>query len=157
MLHLLFKAGDDLCVLDARRIREVAQLVNLQALHGAPACLAGICIYRGVVIPVLDAGLLTGHQACPRFLSTRIAMVSYAGEGDGERIIGVMAASATEMVDMAETDFASDAIPPGKASWCDGVGRGPGGVLYRVNPDGLLPPEMKDILAVLSTIGLESS
>jgi len=73
-LMLLLSAGQHRYALPCRRVREVIANVNLQPLPNAPAFVAGVFNYRGLVTPVLDACRLLAGQPCAARLSTRIVL-----------------------------------------------------------------------------------
>jgi chemotaxis-related protein WspB len=78
MLLLTFTAGSNRYAVDVVRVVEVVPRVELRALPHAPAFLAGLLAYRGMVVPVIDLGLLLGAQPCQERLSTRIILVNIA-------------------------------------------------------------------------------
>lgn len=79
MLALVFELGGVRCALPCAQIHEVLPLLPLETLPGLAAHVAGMLIYRGSVIPVLDVGpLLTGEKSPPR-MSTRLVVVEVAG------------------------------------------------------------------------------
>src|SRR5262245_37400714 len=114
MLVLTFQVGGDRLALDVRQICEVVPRVQLRRVACSPPWLAGVFIYRGKVVPVLDLHRLINAGECPPHLSTRIILVpltlpsplSDKGEGrvrglDGEeRLIGVLAAQVADIREM---------------------------------------------------------
>ena len=54
MLALTFEVGSDRVAVDVRRVREVVPWVRLSPLSGRPSWVAGVFVYRGRVIPVID-------------------------------------------------------------------------------------------------------
>ena len=65
--------------LDIRRVREVVPRVRLRPVSGAPEWLAGLFVYRGQAVPVLDLHRLAGAGECPPHLSSRIILVPHGG------------------------------------------------------------------------------
>jgi hypothetical protein len=65
MLVLPFRAGQEAFALDIRRVREVVALVRLRPISGSPDWLAGLFVYRGQAVPVLDLHRLTRAGECP--------------------------------------------------------------------------------------------
>jgi chemotaxis-related protein WspB len=96
MLVLTFQVGSDRLALDVRRVREVVPCVQLQKVACSPPGLAGVFIYRGQVVPVLDLHRLMGAGECPRHLSTRIILVPNVVDGQ-ERLIGLLAAQVADI------------------------------------------------------------
>src|SRR5207248_107653 len=115
MLVLTFQVGPEPLALDIRRVREVVPRVRLRPVSGAPAWLAGVFVYRGRVVPVLDLHRLAGGGECPPHLSSRIILVPHrapgpphpalsppGGEGrvrGTERLLGLLA---TQVADLRE-------------------------------------------------------
>jgi chemotaxis-related protein WspB len=99
MLVLTFQISTDRLALDVRRVREVVPRVRLQRVAGGPPWLAGIFIYRGYVVPVIDLHRLIGSEQCPLHLSTRIILVPHVLEGE-ERLIGLLAAQVADIRQM---------------------------------------------------------
>src|SRR3954462_12123550 len=91
MLVLTFQIGDDKLALNAQRVCEVAPRVNLQRVHGGPEWLAGVFVYRGEVVPVVDLHRLAGAPACPPHLSSRIILVRPRRPAGDERLVGLLA------------------------------------------------------------------
>src|SRR5205085_7870290 len=81
MLVLTFQVGREALALDIRRVREVVPRVRLRPVSGAPAWLAGVFVYRGRVVPVLDLHRLAGGCECPLPLSSRTILVPHPPPG----------------------------------------------------------------------------
>ena len=94
MLVLTFQIGATRLALDVRRVHEVVPRVRLQPGAGGPPWLAGVFVYRGQVVPVIDLHRLVGHEECPALLSTRIILVPYPLGGE-RRLVGLLAAQVT--------------------------------------------------------------
>jgi chemotaxis-related protein WspB len=75
MLLLTFRAAESPYAVDVARVVEVVPRIDLRRLPHAPAFLAGVFDYRGLVVPVIDLGILLGSEGCPYRLSTRIILV----------------------------------------------------------------------------------
>jgi chemotaxis-related protein WspB len=80
MLLLTFRAAASLYAIDVSHVVEVLPRIDLRRLPHAPASLAGLLDYRGVVVPVIDMGILLGSDACRTRLSTRIILVNCRSE-----------------------------------------------------------------------------
>ena len=85
MLLLTFRAAESLYAVDVARVVEVVPRIDLRRLPHAPAFLAGVFDYRGVVVPVVDLGILLGSDACADRLSTRIILVDSQPGGRNPR------------------------------------------------------------------------
>jgi chemotaxis-related protein WspB len=133
VLVLTFQVGRERLALDLRRVREVVPRVRLEALSGAPDWLAGVFVYRGGVVPVIDLHRLSGAGECPAHLSSRVVLVPHGG-----RLVGLLA---TQVADVREID--ATRAPPsltadGRPDLGAVVADGPG-VLRLLDPDRLLP------------------
>jgi chemotaxis-related protein WspB len=99
MLVLGFQIGSERMALDVRRVKEVVPLVRLQPVSGSPGWLAGIFVYRGQIVPVVDLHRLIGGGECSRQLSTRIILVPRVVNGH-ERLLGLLASQVAEVREM---------------------------------------------------------
>ena len=77
MLGLVFQVGADKVAVDVCRVREVVPRVRLTVVHGVPPWIAGVFVYRGRVVPVVDLHALAGVGECPPHLSSRIILFPY--------------------------------------------------------------------------------
>ncbi len=99
MLVLTFQTGSDRLALDVRRVREVVPRVRLQPVACGPPWLAGVFVYRGQVVPVVDLHRLLGGGECQPQLSARIILVPQTFAG-GERLVGLLAARVDDVREM---------------------------------------------------------
>jgi chemotaxis-related protein WspB len=144
MLVLTFQIGNDRLALDIRKVREVVPRVQLERPAGSPAWLAGMFVYRGRVVPVLDLHRLAGAGECPPHLSSRIILVPQHG-----RLLGLLAAQVADLRDVTPPDTpfcltATDQPDLGPAL-ADGTG-----VLHLLEPDLLLPESFRGQLGVIA-------
>jgi chemotaxis-related protein WspB len=134
MLALIFQVGGDKVAVDVRRIRAVVPRVKLSAVNGGPAWMAGVFVYRGRVVPVVDLHKLAGAGECPPHLSSRIILLPWPPDA-AESLIGLLA---TQVADVRE-------VRPGVVQPIPGEGDRPG--LGQALPDGngilrLLDPDL---------------
>lgn len=99
MLALTFQIGSNRLALDIRRVKEVVPRVQLRHTAGGPSWLAGVFVYRGQVVPVLDLHRLAGAGECPPHLSSRIILVPHPGDG-ADRLLGLLAAQVADIRDL---------------------------------------------------------
>ena len=136
MLVLTFQIGDNRLALDIRRVREVVPRVELKRSLTGPAWLAGLFVYRGQAVPVVDLHRLLGGGECPHHLSSRIILVPRVDAEGTESLLGLLAA---QVADLRE-------VEPGHATALgDTPGLGPAlvdrdGILRLLDLDRLLPP-----------------
>jgi chemotaxis-related protein WspB len=99
MLVLTFQVGSDHLALEVGRIRELVPCVRLQPVACSPPWLAGVFIYRGRVVPVIDLHRLFGVGECPLHLGTRIILVPHVFDRQ-ERLVGLLAAKVADVREM---------------------------------------------------------
>ena len=147
MLVLTFRVGQSRLALDVRQIEAVLPRVALGPAAAGPAWLAGVFVYHGRVVPVVDLHRLVGAGECPAHLSSRIILVPFPGDPAG--LVGLLAAHVSDIRDLDE--------PPADSSSGDpelpDLGRmvvGPDGVLHVASLERLLPASVRSRLAGLS-------
>jgi chemotaxis-related protein WspB len=139
MFVLTFQIGDDRLALDIQRVEEVIPRVHLRPVSGAAPGLAGVFIYRGEVVPVIDLHELAGAAPCPQHLSSRIILTRLRGAEQLDRLVGLLAARVDETRDFEPR---GKALPGSSASGA--VDLGPvcavdDGVMRLFDPDRFLP------------------
>jgi len=136
MLALTFQVGPERLALDVGRIHEVVPRVRLAPAAGGPAWVAGVFVYRGRVVPVLDLYKFTGAGECPLHLSSRIILVpDPAGGGD---LVGLLATHVADVREVVATPA---------------VGAGPIPGLGRVVADGSGVLRILDADHLFATLG----
>jgi chemotaxis-related protein WspB len=138
MLALTFQIGSHQLALDIRRVREVVPRVELRSQSGGPPWLAGLFIYRGCAVPVVDLHHLLGAGECPPHLSSRIILVPVEGG-----LVGLLAA---QVADLREVTPAGPGLPS-----LGGPDLGPlvvdnGAMIHLLDVDRLLPPATRQLL-----------
>jgi chemotaxis-related protein WspB len=96
MLALTFQVGPDRVAVDVARIREVVPRVRLSPVNGGPPWIAGVFVYRGRVVPVVDLHRLTGVGECPLHLSSRIILLPYPLHAP-EALVGLLATQVADI------------------------------------------------------------
>jgi chemotaxis-related protein WspB len=133
MLALVFQVGRDRVAVDVRLVRQVVPRVALSPVGGGPPGVAGVFVYRGRVVPVVDLHRLAGAGDCPLHLSSRIILVPHRA-GGGEALVGLLATQVAEIREVApelaqaapaESDL-GPVLPDGH------------GVLHLLDPDRVL-------------------
>jgi chemotaxis-related protein WspB len=148
MLVLTFQIGSNRLALDVRRVREVVPRVRLQPIGSAPAWLAGVFIYRGGVVPVIDLHRLLGAGECPPHLSTRIILVSNTRAG-AEQLLGLLATQVADIRDMpAPAPSAVSLTVPGQPDLGTVLVHGQE-IVHLVELDRLLPESYQRQLALV--------
>ena len=104
MFVLTFQVGRERWGLDVRRVAEVVPRVRLEPASGAPH-VAGLLVYRGRPVPVIDLHKLLGAGDCPQHLSSRIILLPL-GPGEGDRFVGLLAARVADVKEVREDEIA---------------------------------------------------
>jgi len=99
MLALTFQVGADRVAIDVRRVRRVVPRVQLLPAPAGARGLAGVFVYRGRVVPVVDLHRLAGDGDCPPHLSSRIILVPFPS--GSERLVGLLAAQVADIRELA--------------------------------------------------------
>jgi len=136
MLFLGFKAARTRFAIPVRDVEEVAPLVSLSPLPGAPDYLAGLMNHRGTRLPVADLTMLLAGTASRPFASTRI-LIARAGEG---LLAGFLAERAMKTVEID----AKALTPPGApaAPYVTAVGTYGDHLVEVVDLSKVIPPEL---------------
>jgi len=152
MLALLFQIGASRFALDARHIKEVVPRVGLQPLACSPSWVAGVFVFRGQVVSVLDLHRLLGAGDCPPCLSSRIILMPFPPDQKG-RLLGLLA---TQVAELREIDPAGQALPyqfPNAQPHLGAVLADKEGILHLLDLDRLLSDAMKSELLALPVKG----
>jgi chemotaxis-related protein WspB len=136
MLVLTFQIGDNRLALDIRRVREVVPRVELKHSPTGPAWLAGLFVYRGRAVPVIDLHQLLVGGVCPHHLSSRIILVPRVDSESGEEsLLGLLAAQVADLREVEPGNTPSLGGMPGLGTPL--VDRD--GILHLLDLDRLLP------------------
>ncbi len=143
MLFLMFHVGQDRYMLDVRQVTEVTPLTGIMPIPQAPKGVAGLCNYRGQLIPVLDLSeILLSHPARRR-MHTRIVITHCAYNGGETHLLGLIVEKMTETVRLEAADFAdSGAVLPQLGA----VATDRYGFAQRIELNQLLPAPLQDAL-----------
>jgi chemotaxis-related protein WspB len=136
MLALIFQVGPDKVAVDVRRIREVVPRVKLTAVHGVLPWVAGVFVYRGRVVPVIDLHALAGVGECPPHLSSRIILFPYPLE-EPESLVGLLATQVNEIREIQPGIAQSIPGPSGRPSLGPALADGES-ILRLLDPDWML-------------------
>ncbi|MCE9562056.1 MAG: chemotaxis protein CheW [Planctomycetes bacterium] len=136
MLALMFQVGRDTVAVDVRRVREVVPRVQLSAVNGGPAWMAGVFVYRGQVVPVVDLHKLTGAGECPPHLSSRIILLPWPVDAP-ESLVGLLATQVAEIREIAVGNVQPIPGTPGQPGLGPALPDGHG-IIRILNPDWLL-------------------
>jgi chemotaxis-related protein WspB len=146
MLFLLFQLGHDRYVLEARRVVEVLPLLALKQIPQAPRGVAGIFNYRGRPVPAVDLTELTLGQPARQSLSTRIILVNYPDDAGTDRLLGLIAEQATDIVRKEPEDFVDPGVKMTAAPYLGPVAMDNQGMIQWVREQRLLPEPVRNLL-----------
>jgi chemotaxis-related protein WspB len=136
MLALIFQVGRDKVAVDVKRIREVVPRVRLSPVNGCPAWMAGVFVYRGRVVPVVDLHQLIGAGECPPHLSSRIILFPYPLDAP-ESLVGLLATQVAEIREIRPGLVQPLPSEPGRPGLGPALPDG-AGILRLLDPDWLL-------------------
>ena len=98
MLLLLFEIGNGRYALDINQIIEIVPLVKFKKIPTTPDYVSGLMNYRGEGTPVIDLCQLIDSVTFENALSTRIIVVKYPINDEGDKPLGLIANNVTETV-----------------------------------------------------------
>jgi chemotaxis-related protein WspB len=75
MLLIMCHAGVDRYAIESRHVAEVVPQVTLQRPKGLPSRLAGLMVYHGATMFIIDLTQLTRGVPCPNRLNSRIIVL----------------------------------------------------------------------------------
>ncbi len=85
--------------LDASRVQEILDLVNVTEVPGGPAFLNGLVNVRGKVVPLADLRLKFEMAATPPTIDTRIVVINVLLDGE-MTTVGLLADKVHEVTEM---------------------------------------------------------
>jgi chemotaxis-related protein WspB len=116
MLVLMCAAAGSRYAIDTRQVVEVVPRVRLESMAGMPDWLAGVCVYRGQVAPVLDLSYLATAHHCPSRWASRIILV-HIDEGDSRLLCGLIVEQVTVVQLASGLEARDHSLAPGVAAW----------------------------------------
>ncbi|KAF0190987.1 MAG: chemotaxis signal transduction protein [Gammaproteobacteria bacterium] len=146
MLFLIFYLGEQRYALAAQEVVEVVPVVQLKKIPQAPSYIAGLCNYRGAPVPIIDLCRVIENRSANRHMSTRVIMVHYQLKDGTDRLLGLVAERATEMVTLESKDFVESGVSGKDITCCRRVAIDPDGMIHRVELNGLLPENVRDVI-----------
>ena len=146
MLFLVFEADGNRFALAASGIVQVLPAVRVSGIPGAPAGIAGVAVYAGSTVPVVDlTRLLGGRPSAPRF-DTRMIVVVYRDRRGDERLLALLAEHATSTIRRSPADFVDSGVSPAAERYLGPVTTDDHGVIQLIDVPALLPPAVADAL-----------
>ena len=146
MLLLMFRTGESLYAIDAKRVVEVVPRVDLRPIPHAPESLVGLLSYRGRVVPVIDFGVLVGARESRAVLSTRVILTEFTTHDRQTELVGVVAENVSHVVNAEPRQVVSPAMSLDEAPYLGAVIQLDEGLVQLVAADKLLSERMQDAL-----------
>ncbi len=146
MLFLLFQMGKDRYALEASRVVEVLPLLALKQLPQSPNGFAGLFNYHGRPVPAQHLCQHTIRQPAAERLSTRIILINCADGRGGQRLLGLIAEHATEMLRRNPRDFVDPGFKSKDAPYLGPVLLDPKGAIQWIHEQHLLSEHVRNVL-----------
>jgi len=142
MLHVLFHAGVEIFAFPALRVERVVPLASLKRLPGAPDAFAGLLLFRGSPVPVVDLVQLVQGRASAEVLGSRI-LITVLDDGGG---LGWIAESVRDTVWIDSSEFQTPPVRTDGAPWLGKVASIKRGFVQCVEPSELITGEIRKLL-----------
>lgn len=146
MLFLLIQLGEDRYALETGQIEEIMPLVHIKHIPQTPPWVAGIFNHHGNPVPAIDLSQLALGKPAPQRLSTRIIVVRYPDPASDERLLGLIAEHAVEIMRREPRDFSDAGVSSGNAPYLGPVTSDARGLIQWIEVASLLPASVRDIL-----------
>ena len=150
-LFLLFRIANERFALKATEVLEVLPRLPLKPIARAPAWVAGVFAYRGVVVPVIDLSALAfGHPAQAR-TSTRWVLVNYRPG----QVLGLVLEQATDTLRCNPADFQPYGLDNPAARYLGPVRQDEEGLVQWIRVADLLDDDVRGLLFPAQATGLD--
>jgi len=147
MLFLTFQIGNDRYALDTQHVVEVLPLVQYKVIPGTADGVAGVFNYHGKPVPLIDLTKLSLGKTSDARMSTRIILVSYAGDSGNPYLFGLIAEHVTETVRRNDSDFVDSGVNGSEAGYLGPVTTEGSKIIQRVDIRRIVP---ENVLSQLS-------
>ncbi|AEF21127.1 chemotaxis protein CheW [Pseudomonas fulva] len=140
-LFLLFSMGSDRYALDVHEVVEVLPLRRCKQIPAAPAWVAGLFVFRGTPVPVID---LTAHalgQPAVVRTSTRLVVVHYQS-----RWLGLILEQASDTLRSPAEAFVGSGLDLPNARYLGPVLKSEQGLVQWVRVGDLLDDSVRELL-----------
>ncbi|KQV83689.1 chemotaxis protein [Massilia sp. Root351] len=144
MKLLVFHIGQDRYGLRLGVVQRVLPLMALKRLPLAPPAVAGLMNLHGHTLPVIDLSRLGGGAASAEHVDTRIVVVDYTAPHGSVHALGLLAERVLGVQDVAERALAGSGVQA--APFLGDVAGDSAGIVQLVEPERLLPPELRAAL-----------
>jgi len=147
MLLLLFECAAERYALGTDSVVEVTPLVDFTPVPQAPAALAGLFNYRGIIVPTLDLSTLIAGLPARRLMSTRVLIVRYPLAA-GHALLGLVVEHVMETIRAEDSAIRTANIEGARSRFFRGVFLHDKTPVLLVDTAHLLTPELRDALAL---------
>jgi chemotaxis-related protein WspB len=141
MLFLKFRIGNGRYALDTTEIIEVLPLIRITPVPQAPAGVAGLIVYRGKFVPVIDLSELALGEAAPSHISTRLILVRY-----GEQPLGLIAERSTDVMRCDPGSFSDTGVSSGSTPYLGRATQHEGELVRLIEVRNLLASSISGVL-----------
>ncbi|TWE05309.1 chemotaxis-related protein WspB [Pseudomonas sp. AG1028] len=140
-LFLLFSMGSDRYALDVHEVVEVLPLRRFKQIPAAPTWVAGLFVFRGTPVPVIDlAAQALGQPAVVR-TSTRLVVVHYQ-----TRWLGLILEQASDTLRSPAESFVDSGVDLPNARYLGPVLKSEQGLVQWVRVADLLDEPVRELL-----------
>lgn len=139
MLYLVVSQGQRRFLLDTDHVVEVLPPLECTAISNVHRAIHGVFSYHGVLVPVVDFGLLMNAQPTALQFGTRIVLYRV----DDDRMLGLLVEDAAALLRRDAKQFEPAPID---APYTGGFTSDEGGLLQLLHPGDVLPQEIWTML-----------
>jgi chemotaxis-related protein WspB len=147
-LYLQLFVDSNRYALSAKDVVAIVPLVSMHDVPKAPEYIVGILNYHGNSVPVIDIRALLAGKKSENRLSTRIVIIKFEDENNGQRLIGVLAEKLTEVTRVEESEFMASGVQNDNAKFLGDVATDEQGILQRLQVSEILPKQAQQMLFV---------
>jgi chemotaxis-related protein WspB len=133
VLFLVFELDARRYAIEAERIAEVLPLVTIDEIARAPVEVAGVFLYRGAPVPVVDLTRVLAGRGAARRLSTRIVVVRATDAAGESRLLGLLAEKATDTIRREPGEFVDSGVRADDAACLGPVANDARGMVQRLD------------------------
>jgi len=147
-LFLRFGIGASLFAMATNEIEEILPALDWTPIPHAPKSVAGVFVYRGQHVPLLDLSELMAGAPAKIRMSTRIVLIRQQASG---RLLGLLAEHVTETFRADEKEFAESGIGMSAAPYLGRIIRRSDELLQHFDINRLLDGEFAEGLFAIDS------
>ncbi|WP_425272943.1 chemotaxis protein CheW [Phytopseudomonas punonensis] len=146
-LFLLFSMGGDRYALDVQEVVEVLPLRRCKSIPSAPGWVAGIFVFRGTPVPVIDLTAQALGQPAVVRTSTRLVVVRYQPRASGPvRLLGLILEQASDTLRSPAEAFVDSGVILPDVRYLGPVLKSEQGLVQWVRVADLLDDSVRELL-----------